>query len=208
MDLIFHVNTLLKATNLTAEEKRFAATRLLQKIIAKSPVGEDIAVTIQVLIQLGADPNLRLSYHKNYLTPLMVAVQKGTDPVIVELLLNLGADPNIADIRNITPLMQAVINNQVRELGSSSTEIVTILLRHGADISLRNNDNQTATDIASQYGFAHLTHIIEGSVAVYSLKDICISYLRDHPKIGRDKINLLPEDLRKNFTVTEKEESK
>jgi len=82
------------------------------------------------------DPNLELNALGQ--TPLMIAVMKGSLP-IVELLLEAGANPNAQDDSGTTALMLT---------WDCDLEITRVLIRAGADPSLRNAAGETALDIA------------------------------------------------------------
>ena len=71
-------------------------------------------------------------------TPLMLAVMKGSLP-IVELLLGAGADPNRQDLTGTTALML---------IWDCDLEITRALIDTGADPQLKNNAGETALDIA------------------------------------------------------------
>ena len=71
-------------------------------------------------------------------TPLMVAVMKGSLP-IVELLLGAGCNPNQQDYSGTTALML---------IWDCDLEITRALINAGADVQLRNKDGETALDIA------------------------------------------------------------
>jgi ankyrin repeat protein len=64
----------------------------------------------------------------------------------VALLLDRGADPNARQQVGYTPLMGAA--NAGRE------DLVDLLLRHGADRTLVNDEGKTAADIARERGHA------------------------------------------------------
>lgn len=85
----------------------------------------------------GADPNAPEGV--NGWTPLEHAVHKHQLATLVALL-DAGADPNRADRGGRTPLMLAA--------GYGYTDMVTVLMQHGADASLRDLDNATALNYA------------------------------------------------------------
>ena len=74
---------------------------------------------------------------------LHVAAQTG-NRVMSEILISHGADVNAIEFtENWTPLMMAVLNNQI--------EIVRILLKNHADPLLRDREGNTAVDLAKSY---------------------------------------------------------
>ena len=76
-----------------------------------------------------------------------MAAEKCNDRV-VEILLRRGAIVNKVDISGSTALVAAVQNTY------DEAHTVKILLINGADISIRNNDGQTAYDLISEGGEA------------------------------------------------------
>ena len=61
----------------------------------------------------------------------------------VEAMLSKGADPNYKDSYGNTPLMRAI---------GCAPEIVSVMLRNGADVNLTNNAGVTALHMASEHG--------------------------------------------------------
>jgi ankyrin repeat protein len=92
--------------------------------------------TARMLIEHGADPNLR---DEEGLTPLMRAARK-SDPVGVAMLLEHGADPNLADGQGLTALMYAA--------GKANVENIRALLDAGADPAARSHAGETALIVA------------------------------------------------------------
>ena len=73
---------------------------------------------------------------------LEVAVRHGAEKV-TDLLLKRGMNPNvIIDNANTTVLMEAAYQG--------SAALVQVLLRHGADSTLKDDDGETASDIAAK----------------------------------------------------------
>ncbi len=101
---------------------------------------------------LSYKPNLEIKDHMCY-TALIWATIKGNSE-IVDLLLRHGANVNaVDDIGNITVLMIAV------EKGHK--EIVESLLLNGADAFIKNEDNETALDIAKKFNHIEIIQLIE-----------------------------------------------
>jgi hypothetical protein len=69
----------------------------------------------------------------------------------VETLISIGTNPNFIENGN-TPLMMATIWNH--------PSTVEILLNHGAEISFKNEKNQTAKSIALERGFMAIENIL------------------------------------------------
>ena len=89
----------------------------------------------ELLLAKGADPNAK---DARGVTPLMVACQLHGESV--GTLISASADVNAADSAGTTPLMYAVSNR----LPGETPEAVRLLLKHGADLSLRDDRGQTA----------------------------------------------------------------
>ncbi len=95
---------------------------------------------VDVLLELGADPNLMPPGGK---PPLSIACHNGRIDT-VQRLLDHGADPNLQNREGITPLMAA---SHGAEKG-----IVLRLVSHGADFRIANVNGATALSIACQKG--------------------------------------------------------
>jgi ankyrin repeat protein len=93
---------------------------------------------VQLLATRGADPNLPDAAVNSW-TPLLHAVHKA-QPGAIFALLDAGANANGADSHGQTPLMMAA--------GYGYTDIVKILLAHGANPRLPMRDGVTAIDLA------------------------------------------------------------
>jgi cytohesin len=111
---------------------------------------------IRALLDKGADPHVRDKYGKTPLHSLARRCGESmrlTYPDIVEMLLDKGLDPNAQQTdgsglgssgKGETPLHKAV---QSRD--DSTAEVVEILLQHGADPCIRNEDEETPLHLAS-----------------------------------------------------------
>jgi len=93
---------------------------------------------IRLLTSRGADPNLPDGAVNSW-TPLLHAVHKA-QPGAVTALLDAGANANGTDSSGTTPLMMAA--------GYGYTDIVKILLAHGANPRQPMRDGVTAIDLA------------------------------------------------------------
>lgn len=70
----------------------------------------------------------------------MNIMDKPYDSIIVQRLLSAGANVNAQDAKGWTPLMEIVVSDRI--------DIVKLLLKKGADTSIKNKDGKTALDIA------------------------------------------------------------
>jgi ankyrin repeat protein len=93
--------------------------------------------SIRALCARGADPEQPSG--GNDWTPLLHAVHKN-QPGSVAALLDAGATPDRATGSGMTPLMMAA--------GYGSSEVVKVLLAHGANPAIRDADGAAAVDYA------------------------------------------------------------
>lgn len=101
---------------------------------------------LQKLLQLGANPNLKLDGSDD---SVLTLAARGDDPELVEILLKGGADPNIRDSVD-SPLQHAVAHLE-RDL-ELRKQLVELLLKYGADINQADVVNETAATTACALG--------------------------------------------------------
>ena len=137
---------------------------------------------VALLLSHGADVNAQGSTGWG---ALMLASAKGHVQV-VQCLLDAGADVNLRDVYRWTPLMRAVYEqrrgvveallkrdtvaiNAVTDQGSSALHLAAVvgdrgsvreLVRHGADVRLRDGAGRTAADIAEARGDGALARLL------------------------------------------------
>jgi len=98
---------------------------------------------------------------------------------IIKLLLDANADPNIQDRYKYTPLMRAVLNNNLK--------IVTALLQAGADLNLINLAYRTALDLANEqvnkkFDLSHLHNLSQSQIDLTERNSILIKkMLQEEP---------------------------
>ena len=85
-------------------------------------------------------------------TALMVAVEKFDRGLIIRLI-NLGADINAPLSDGMTPLMRVVLGG--------SYELADILLKSGADPSMKNSNKKTALSIAKDRNEGKILRLLE-----------------------------------------------
>ena len=76
--------------------------------------------------------------------------------VAIRHYIKKGDDINLSDAKGFTPLMLAASKGR--------SEACSVLIDSGADISLMNNDGNSAIDIAKANGFVDLTKILEAQL--------------------------------------------
>lgn len=91
--------------------------------------GAGNAKSVQFLLAKGLSPNVRDTHCRH--TPLHSAVSSDSF-ACVERLLDAGADPNLSNERSETPIFEA-----------RSLEVLTGLVKAGANFDLRNSNGQT-----------------------------------------------------------------
>lgn len=136
---------------------------------------------VEKLLKLGADPNF--INQDTLFTPLYMAV-RNVD--MVRLLLNYGANPNKGTLSGTTPLaaaikigqldvaevliadgkadINAVDNSNLAPLHiavqSRSLSSVNFLLKHHANIHMRNGDKKSALQLAAENGWDDITRCL------------------------------------------------
>jgi uncharacterized protein len=105
-------------------------------------VTSDNLELVQFLIENGADVN---SKDNNGFTPLHFAAQDFRVQAAESLLRN-GAKVNACDNYGNPPLWRAVFNSQGRG------DLITLLLKHGADRNLKNKSGKTPVELANTIG--------------------------------------------------------
>jgi hypothetical protein len=95
---------------------------------------------VELLLESGADPS---AVDMGGITALHIAARNGKIRV-VQQLLKAGVHPDLADDHGWTPLMRATMQKHA--------ETVRFLLESGAKIEKENRWNQSALDIAAQFG--------------------------------------------------------
>ena len=102
----------------------------------------DHALAIKLLLDGGADPNLRMNYRSlvdDHEERGVVALMFALSVDAAKTLIDAGADVNVQDDSGITPLMRAAHRGKA--------DIVRLLLDAGADALQRTHHGQNAIDI-------------------------------------------------------------
>ena len=141
--------------------------------MVKAAMEGDTAAVVESLAK-GADVNAKGRY--SGWTPLILAAKRG-ETELVNFLLSYGADVNEkSDVRNRTAIMEAARNRKVETVKalltadpdidavdwegytvlmfaavSGQSDIVDVLLTHGADVNVKNKVGSSALTMASGY---------------------------------------------------------
>ena len=110
------------------------------------------------LLERGADP--RPASRQGGFTPLHSAVATdaaAADLELVRRLLDAGADPNARSASGGTPLHTAAFTGDRR--------VLDLLLARGGDVSIRNEQGNTAADIANERGHPEMARLLEDRLA-------------------------------------------
>jgi len=109
---------------------------------------------LKLTIQAGADPTIVNRYGGTALIP---AAEHGHVEVIEELLNNTTIDVNHVNRLGWTALMEAIILNNGNPIQQT---VVQLLIDHGADVNIPDNDNVTPLQHAKKQGFKEIENIL------------------------------------------------
>ncbi|PLN78250.1 ankyrin repeat-containing domain protein [Aspergillus taichungensis] len=116
---------------------------------------------VQLLLDAGADVNIVCG---EYGTALQAASHGGFARV-VQLLLDSGADANIVCGKHGTPVVAAAQKHRC------PTEVIRLLLNHGADLSIPAQNGQTLAHIAARRGLSDIITMISPASVLLSRVD-------------------------------------
>ncbi|TDP85636.1 ankyrin repeat protein [Halanaerobium saccharolyticum] len=98
-----------------------------------------------------SDVNTRFTYYKNY-TPLILASKYIDNMKFINYLLDKGASRSRSSTINFTPIMAAVMNNNL--------ELVKLFYRDHSNINEKTNYGDTAMLYAAKFGDVELIHFL------------------------------------------------
>lgn len=109
---------------------------------------------LKLTIQAGADPSILNRYGGTALIP---AAEHGHVEVIEELLTNTDIDVNHVNHLGWTALMEAIVLNN----GNPTQQaVIQLLIEHGADVNIPDQNNVTPLQHAKQRGFQEIEQIL------------------------------------------------
>ena len=115
---------------------------------------------VKLTIQASADPTILNRYGGTALIP---AAEHGHVEVIEELLNNTTIDVNHVNRLGWTALMEAIVLNN----GNPTQQtVVQLLIDHGADVNIPDNNNVTPLQHAKKQGFKEIENILIAAGAV------------------------------------------
>jgi len=119
---------------------------------------------------IGADPEAVNSRNEKQITPLVLAVARGT-PATVDLLIRNGAAIDVLQgPYESTALIAAVTRHR--------QDNVAMLLRHGVDVNMKNGDGKTALDIARGLGYIEIERLLKRYGATFATTPCALIFLR------------------------------
>jgi len=115
---------------------------------------------LKLTIQAGADPTIVNRYGGTALIP---AAEHGHVEVIEELLNDTTINVNHVNLLGWTALMEAIVLNNGNPIQQT---VVQLLIDHGADVNIPDNDNVTPLQHAKKQGFKEIEIILIAAGAV------------------------------------------
>jgi len=109
---------------------------------------------LKLTIQAGADPTIVNHYGGTALIP---AAEHGHVEVIEELLNDTTINVNHVNLLGWTALMEAIVLNNGNPIQQT---VVQLLIDHGADVNIPDNDNVTPLQHAKKQGFKEIENIL------------------------------------------------
>ena len=122
----------------------------------------------KMLLECGANANL---FDKLHRIPLFLAAYHG-HLEIVELLIDYGSSINVKDVYGCTPLFCSCCHRNMGEHSvtniypdkfysdTNRLKIIKLLIKHGADVNVKNNDGYTALHWISYQRHAEMVKLL------------------------------------------------
>ncbi|WP_025118079.1 ankyrin repeat domain-containing protein [Bacillus sp. H1m] len=109
---------------------------------------------LKLTIDAGADPTITNRYGGTALIP---ASEQGYIDVIKELLTRTNIDVNHVNNLGWTALMEAIVLSNGNE---TQQQVIRLLIEHGADVNIPDNDGVTPLEHARTYHFEEIEKIL------------------------------------------------
>ncbi len=115
------------------------------------------------LLSKGADVNTESASETDHVKNGAIALGKFTalgycvsygGREAVKILLDAGAKVNVQDVRGMTPLMLAIGTDR------PDPEVIRLLLAGGADVNIKSNVGETATDWARKFNYPPVMNVL------------------------------------------------
>ncbi|WP_155593837.1 ankyrin repeat domain-containing protein [Lysinibacillus cavernae] len=121
---------------------------------------EGLLAILKLTIQAGADPSIPNRYGGTALIP---ASEHGHIEVIEELLTTTNIDVDHVNHLGWTALMEAIVLNNGNPTQQTA---IQLLIEHGADVNIPDNNNVTPLQHAKQRGFKEIEQILIAAGAI------------------------------------------
>lgn len=115
---------------------------------------------VDLLVRSGANVNEVCDHH---MTPIFLAVQKNNTNC-TGYLLSKGASINHQNADGLTPLHWAAAVKDPKLEGKVRVQMIEMLLQHGADSSIRDNQGRTARQLAEAAGHDNVLEYFDSRV--------------------------------------------
>ena len=128
----------------------------LLKVVSSKDAPDKKAEAIKNLLELGADPNIRLTSHNK--NPILQYFVNEVNLEAVTLLLKKGAKVDNKDQDGDTALH--VLSQALAPHSKAKIDILELLLKNGADLNIKNNAGKTPFDCALENGQGEIADVL------------------------------------------------
>ena len=151
----------------------FEGDSVLMKAVSNehAPTKDDRLDIIKFLVSKGANVNIKEFGYTTGITPLEIACKIGHINVI-KYLIRKGANVNNVNIRNRTPLHEAIVSDQTNS-NCNKLQIVKLLIDNGANINTLSKETKSSPlSSATVYGLTSIVKLLLSKGAKKNTKDI------------------------------------